>query len=52
MKVASQHENSVIQQHIILLCSVCSNVQHDLNSFEVLKQWKSDFQAKIPEALY
>ena len=29
----------------------CSNVQHDRNSFEVLKQCKSDFQAKIHEAL-
>ena len=27
------------------------NVRHDLNSFEVLKQCKSDFQAKIHEAL-
>ena len=30
---------------------ICSNVRHDLNSFEVLKQRKSDFQAKIHEAL-
>ena len=30
---------------------ICSNVPHDLNSFEVLKQCKSDFQAKIHEAL-
>ena len=31
--------------------TVCSNMPHDLNSFEVLKQFKSDFQAKIHEAL-
>ena len=48
--VASQYENSTIEQHI-LSCTVCSNVRHDLCSFEVLKQCKSDFQAKILEAL-
>ena len=50
MNAASQQENSVIKQHI-LLSTVCSNVQHDLNSFEVLKQCKSNFQATIHEAL-
>ena len=50
LKVASQHENSAIKQDI-LLCTVCSNVRHDLNSFEVLKQCKSDFQAKTHKAL-
>ena len=39
LNVASQHENSAIKQHI-LSCTVCSNVRHDLNSFEVLKQCK------------
>ena len=29
----------------------CSNVRHDVNSFEVLKQRKSHFQAQIHEAL-
>ena len=48
--VASQHENSAIKQQI-LSCTVCSNVRHDVNSFEVLKQCKSHFQAKIHEAL-
>ena len=48
--MASQHENSAIKQHI-LSCTICFNVRHDLNSFEVLKQCKSDFQAKIHEAL-
>ena len=37
--------------NVLLLCSVCPNVRHDLNSFEVLKQCKSDFQVKIHEAL-
>ena len=50
LNVAGQHENSEIKQHI-LLCTVCSYERHDLNSFEVLKQCKSDFQAKIHEAL-
>ena len=50
LNVASQHENSAIKQHI-LSCTVCSNVRHDVNSFEVLKQCKSDFQAKFHEAL-
>ena len=50
LNVASQHENSAIKQHI-LLGTVCSRVRHDLNSFEVLKQCKSVFQAKIHEAL-
>ena len=48
---ASQHENSAIKQHNILSCTVCFNVGHDLNSCEVLKQCKSDFQAKIYKAL-
>ena len=48
--MASQHENSAIKQHI-LSCTVCSNVRHDVNSFKVLKQRKSDFQVKIHEAL-
>ena len=50
LNVSSQHENSAIKLHI-LLCAVCFNVRHDLNSFEVLKQCKSDFQAKIYEVL-
>ena len=50
LNVAGQHENSAIKQPI-LSRTVCSNVRHDLNSFEVLKQCKSDFQAKIHEAL-
>ena len=50
LNVASQYENSAITEHI-LSCTVCSNVRHDVNSFEVLKQCKSDFQAKIHEAL-
>ena len=50
LNVASQHENSAIKQ-CILLCTVCSNVRPDLNSLVVLKQCKSDFQAKIHEAL-
>ena len=50
LNVASQRENSAIKQHI-LSCTVHSNVRHDLNSFEVLKQCNSDFQAKIHEAL-
>ena len=49
LNVVSQHENSAIKQHI-LSCTVCSNMLNDLNSFEVLKQCKSDFQAKIHEA--
>ena len=48
--MASQHEKSTIKLHI-LLCTVCSNVRHDLNYFKVLKQCKSDFQAKIHETL-
>ena len=50
LNVASHHENSGIKQ-LILSCTVCSNVRHDLNFFEILKQCKSDFQAKIHEAL-
>ena len=50
LNVASQHENSAIKQHL-LSCTVCSNVWHDMNSFEVLKQCKSDFQAKIYKVL-
>ena len=50
LNVASQHENSAIKQQI-LLCNVCSNVRHDLKSFEILKQCKSDFPAKTHEAL-
>ena len=50
LNLASQHENSAIKQHIFS-CTVCCNVRHDVNSFEVLKQCKSDFQAKIHEAL-
>ena len=50
LNVASQHENSAIKLHI-LSCTVCSNVRHDLNYFKVLKQCKSDFQAKINETL-
>ena len=50
LNVASQHENSAIKQHI-LTCTVCSNVRNDLNSFEVLKHCKSDFQAKIHKTL-
>ena len=49
LNVTSQHENSAIKQHTPS-CTVCSNVRHDLNSFEILKQCKSDFQAKIHEA--
>ena len=45
-----QHEKSAIKQHI-LSSTVCSNVRNDLNSFVVLKQFKSDFQAKIHKAL-
>ena len=37
--------------NIFFRVTVCSNMRHDLNSFEVLKQCKSDFQAKIREAL-
>ena len=48
--MAIQHENSAIKQHI-LSCTVCSNERADLNSFEVLKQFKSDFQTKFYEAL-
>ena len=48
--VASQHENRAIKQHI-LLRTVCSNVRRNVNFFEVLKQCKSDFQAKIHEPL-
>ena len=36
---------------IVLSCTVCSIVRHDLNSFEVLKQSNSDFQVKIHEVL-
>ena len=50
LNVASLQENSAIKQHI-LSCSVCSNVRHDLNSCEILKQCKSDFLAKIHETL-
>ena len=50
LNVASQHENSAIKQHIFS-CTVCYDVRHDLNSFEVLKQCKSDFQTTIYEAL-
>ena len=50
LNVASQHEKSAIKLHI-LSCIVCSNVRHDLNYFKVLKQCKSDFQAKIHETL-
>ena len=46
LNVASQHENSAIKQRI-LLCIVRSNVRHDLNSFEILKQCKSDFWPKF-----
>ena len=48
--MAGQHENSAIKQHI-LSGTFCSNMRRDLNSFEVLKQCKSYFQAKIHEAL-
>ena len=40
----------MIKQHIFV-SSVCSNVQYDLHSFEVLEQCKSDFQAKNHEPL-
>ena len=50
LNVASQHEHSAIKQHI-LLRTVSSNVRHDVNSFEVLKQCELDFQAKIHEVL-
>ena len=50
LNMASQHENSKIKQHI-LRCTLCSNVRHNLNSLDVLKQCKSDFQVKIHEAL-
>ena len=50
LDVASQHKNSAIKRHI-LSCTVCSSVQHDVNSLEVLKQCKSDFQDKLHEAL-
>ena len=50
LNVASQPNNSAIKQHI-LSCTVCANVRHDLNCFEVLIHCKSDFQAKIHEAL-
>ena len=50
LNVARQHENGGIKQHI-LSCTVCSNARHDLNSFKVLKQCKSDLQAKSHEAL-
>ena len=50
LNVASVHKYRAINEHI-LSCTVCSNVRHDLNSFEVLKQCISDFQAKIQEAL-
>ena len=50
LNVASLHENSAIKQHI-LSCTVCSNVRHDLNPVVVLKQCKSDFQAKIYKVL-
>ena len=43
LNVASQHENSAIKQHK-LSGTVCSNVRQDLNSFEGLKQCKSDFR--------
>ena len=49
LNVTSQQENSAIKQHK-LSCTVCSNVRLSLNSFEVLKPCKSDFQAKIHEA--
>ena len=48
--MGSQQKKSAIKQHI-LLCIVCSNVRHDLNSFEVLKQCTSDFRAKNHETL-
>ena len=35
----------------MLSCTICSNVQHDLNAFKVLKQSKLDFQVEIHEAL-
>ena len=42
LNMASQHENSAIKQRK-LSCTVDSNMLHDLNSFEVLKQCKLDF---------
>ena len=46
-----EHLNLSSQRENIFSYTVCSNVRHDVNSFEVLKQCKSDFQAKIHEAL-
>ena len=50
LNLADPRENSAIKQHIIS-CNCCSNIRYDLNSFTVLKHCKSDFYAKIHEAL-
>ena len=41
---------SAIKDHI-LSCTICCDVRHGLNSFSVIRKCKSDFHAKIHEAL-
>ena len=41
---------SAIKDHI-LLCPICPNLQHNINSFTILKKCNSDYKGKIHEAL-
>ena len=43
-------QRSAIKDHI-LFCDICSDVQHGLKSFRVIKKCQSKFHTKIHEAL-
>ena len=43
-------QRSAIKDHI-LSCGICSDVQHGLKSFTVIKKCQSEFHTKIHEAL-
>ena len=35
-----------------MCCNVCSSVKLNLNSFKIIKKYKSEFHTKIHEALF
>ena len=43
--------SSAIKNHI-MYCYVCSSVKLNLNSFKMIKKFKSEFHTKIHEALF
>ena len=43
-------QRSAIKDHILSF-GICSDVQHSLNFFTVIKKCQSEFQTKIHEAL-